>query len=77
MDLGAARPTRGNNKKTASRQEVLAQAAAERAQRAAARQRDEAALKLQAWRRGCIAARAARAAQLQAFDARLQGVARV
>ena len=60
-----------------SRQEVLAQAAADRAQRAAARQRDEAALKLQAWRRGCIAAHAAGAAQLQAFDARLQGVARV
>ena len=77
MDFGAARPTRGNNKKTASQQEVLAQAAADRAQRAAARQRNEAPLKLQAWRHGCIAARAARAAQLQAFDARLQGVARV
>ena len=34
-------------------------------------------MKLQVWRRGYTAARAARAAQLQAFDARLQGVARV
>jgi hypothetical protein len=75
MDFGSARLKPG--KKTASRQEVLAQAAADRVQRAALRERDTAATKLQAWRRGQAAATQARAAQLQAFDARLQGLARV
>ena len=75
MNFGGARPEVG--KKTASRHEVLARAAADRAERAAARERDTAAVILQSWHRGFAAALLARATQLRAFDARLQSTARL
>ena len=75
MNFRGTRPEVG--KKTASRHEVLARAAADRAERAAARERDAAAILLQSWHRGYAAASQARATQVRAFDARLQGIARL